>query len=199
MARDANVWMTETPAAVPDTPRRAKMRAKVNERAADVALAAVPVPLRVLDIGCREGALVRELVARLPNVLEITGIDGDEEMVREARRQTEGFPRFRQGFPEHLPFPEAHFDLVVTALSFAGWVDQVRGLHEVARVLQPGGAIVLADLSPGWRPRRDDPPRIAPPRAISRLLTEADLRLERREVLYRRLGLPYARAFIASR
>ena len=163
-----------------------KLRWKVTERAADVALAAVPLPLRVLDIGCDDGALVRELVVRLPNVLEITGVDPDERRIEDARQATEGFPRFRQAYPEHLPFPDEHFDLVVTALSYAGWVDQVRGLQEVARVLKPAGALVLADVTP--------------PKEVGAAVLQAGLRPGRSEVLVRRYGvLPLARAFIAYR
>ena len=177
-----------------------RLRWKVNVRTADVALAAVPVPLRVLDVSCGDGALVRELVARLPNVLEMTGLDPDERMVHEARRQTEGEPRFRQGFPEHLPFPNEHFDLVVTALSFSEWVDPYLGLREVSRVLRPRGALVLAEVSSRWRRRSDDPPRMLPPSVYAQLFTQTGLRPGPREVVYRRFGVvPLIRAFIAYR
>jgi ubiquinone/menaquinone biosynthesis C-methylase UbiE len=185
MTADGDVSATERNVEVFGTGRLARRRAKVIAKVADVAMAAMPVPLRVLDIGCRDGRLVRELVERLPNVLEISGIDPVQAMVDAAREFTGGLPRFRQALPERLPFPDAHFDLVVTAMSFRHWADQERGLSEVARVLTPDGVFVLVDAKTG--------------RDAVELLDHAQLRFERRETVYRRLGLvPAIRAFIAS-
>jgi hypothetical protein len=47
---------------------------------------------------------------------------------------------------ERLPWPAASFDLVVSTTSFDHWADQRAGLAECARVLAPGGCLVLADL-----------------------------------------------------
>jgi SAM-dependent methyltransferase len=44
------------------------------------------------------------------------------------------------------PWPAATFDLVVSTTSFDHWADQQAGLAECARVLAPGGCLVLADL-----------------------------------------------------
>jgi SAM-dependent methyltransferase len=58
--------------------------------------------------------------------------------------------RFSAGVAEDLPFPEASFDLVVSTTSFDHWEDQRRGLTECARVLSPGGHLVLTDLFSLW-------------------------------------------------
>jgi ubiquinone/menaquinone biosynthesis C-methylase UbiE len=50
------------------------------------------------------------------------------------------------GTAERLPWPAATFDLVVSTTSFDHWADQRAGLAECARVLAPGGCLVLADL-----------------------------------------------------
>lgn len=177
-----------------------QVRARVNVRAADAALAVVPVPLRVLDIGCGDGSLVRELVARLPNALEIVGVDPDEEMIDVARSVTEGFPTFMRAAPEQLPFPDAHFDLAVTALSFAGWRDQYGGLKEACRVLAPGGAMVVAELTSGSASKRLDAPPALSPKVLLQLFADVGFRPGRREVVYRRWGLfAVARVFIAYR
>ena len=47
---------------------------------------------------------------------------------------------------EELPFPDRAFDLVVSTTSFDHWADQRAGLGECARVLTPGGWLVLTDL-----------------------------------------------------
>ncbi len=52
--------------------------------------------------------------------------------------------RFSLGAAEQLPYPDATFDLVVTTTSFDHWADQRAGLGECARVLAPGGHLVLA-------------------------------------------------------
>jgi SAM-dependent methyltransferase len=167
------------------TGRAARRRAALFAGIADIALAATPIPLRVLDIGCRDGRLVRELVERLPNVYEICGVDPSERMVRIARAYTEGVPRFQQGRPEELPFAERHFDLVLSAMSFRHWDDRVRGLAEVRRVLAPGGVFVLADAKAGRR--------------AAGALERAGLKVRRRDTVQRRFGvLTPIRAFTVS-
>jgi ubiquinone/menaquinone biosynthesis C-methylase UbiE len=52
----------------------------------------------------------------------------------------------RQNPASRLPWPAATFDLVVSTTSFDHWADQRAGLAECARVLAPGGCLVLADL-----------------------------------------------------
>ena len=54
--------------------------------------------------------------------------------------------RFVVGVAEQLPWPAASYDLVVSTTSFDHWTDQRAGLAQCARVLAPGGCLVLADL-----------------------------------------------------
>jgi ubiquinone/menaquinone biosynthesis C-methylase UbiE len=130
----------------------------VAHRVADVALSAVPAPGRVLDVGCGTGALLRRLAARLPGA-DLAGVDPAPRMLGEARKRLGGV-RLEQAPAERLPFADASFDLVVSAMSFDHWADQELGLAECARVLDPGGGLVLADLFASWllpsrrRPRR---------------------------------------------
>ena len=53
---------------------------------------------------------------------------------------------------ERLPYPDEAFDLVVSTTSFDHWADQQAGLTECARVLEPGGRLVLADQFSAWLP-----------------------------------------------
>jgi len=57
---------------------------------------------------------------------------------------------FATGVAEHLPFNDASMDLVVTSTSFDHWSDQGAGLAECARVLRPGGHLVLVDQFSRW-------------------------------------------------
>jgi ubiquinone/menaquinone biosynthesis C-methylase UbiE len=51
-----------------------------------------------------------------------------------------------QGRAEHLPFPDARFDLVFATMALRHWADLPVGMAEVARVLRPSGMLVLADI-----------------------------------------------------
>ena len=167
----------------------------IVNRSADVALASHPIPLRVLDVGCGTGALLRQMNARLPNVLELVGVDPAIEMIRIARERSEGIEQFIQANAEQLPFEDGHFDLVVSTSSFDHWVDQARGVAEAARVLHPDGRFVVADLCAGWLSGSREPGRARTPRAMTEVLTHAGLQIERVEVIYRVVGLPLVRAF----
>lgn len=176
---------------------RAIWHSVIVDRSADVALTAVPVPLRVLDVGCGSGALLRQMNARLPNALELVGVDPAIEMVRIARERAEGIERFVQANAEQLPFEDDHFDLIVSTSSFDHWRDQARGLREVARVLHKSGRFVLADLCAGWLSGSHEAGRARTPQAVTEVMTGAGLEIEKTETIYRVVGLPLVRAFTA--
>jgi ubiquinone/menaquinone biosynthesis C-methylase UbiE len=101
---------------------------------------------RILDVGCGDGAFLVSLVSRGGRV---TGLDVDSDMLAAARWRldTGGLQaEMYRGEAGALPFPTASFDLVtaVTVLCFAD--DTGRVIRELARVLRPGGRLVLGDL-----------------------------------------------------
>jgi SAM-dependent methyltransferase len=101
---------------------------------------------RVLDAGCGDGALVCAAASR---GAEVTGIDLDPAMLATARSRAVAAglqARFLEGRVERLPFPDASFDVVasVTVLCFV--LDAAGGVREMARVLRPGGRLVLGEL-----------------------------------------------------
>src|SRR5579859_224634 len=182
-----------------DTGRRARWHAKVVARSADVALAAVPVPLRVLDVGCGAGALLRELADRLPNVLEMVGVDPSDGLLAMAREDSPAQIRYVRGGAESLPFENERFDLVVSTLSYHHWTMQPAGLAEVRRVLAPEGSFALVDLSARWIRRRGPRADVRNPAEIVAALERTGLRVTNEETVKRHLGLPFVRAFISSR
>ena len=130
---------------------RGGMHEEIVQRTLGLALSFAPSPRRVLDVGCGTGRLLRELGRLVPRAEELQGIDPAPSMVEVAARLSAGDPRIhiRQGFAEQLPFEDGTFDLLVTSTSFDHWRDQLGGLRECARVLEPGGRFVLCDvLSP---------------------------------------------------
>ncbi len=126
---------------------RGQLHQEIVTRTVELALAWMPSPDRVLDVGCGTGLLLRELRRRVPDATQLTGIDAAGPMVAVARAQ-QSDPRltYAQGRAEHLPFAGGSFDLLVSTTSFDHWEDQAAGLAECRRVLAPGGRLVLTDL-----------------------------------------------------
>ena len=123
----------------------------IADKAIDLALASSPRPQRVLDVGCGTGYLLRRLAARVPEALELAGIDAAPTMIETARTMAgDGRIRFATAVAEELPYPQETFDLVVSTTSFDHWADQRAGLAECARVLVPGGRLVLVDQFSAW-------------------------------------------------
>jgi ubiquinone/menaquinone biosynthesis C-methylase UbiE len=124
----------------------------IADRCADLALARSPSPGRVLDVGCGTGYLLRRLAQRCPAATELAGIDAAPGMVQATRQvaAADGRLSFQIATAERLPYPAGTFDLVVSTTSFDHWADQRAGLAQCARVLAPGGYLVLADLFSAW-------------------------------------------------
>jgi ubiquinone/menaquinone biosynthesis C-methylase UbiE len=128
-----------------------KLHHDIADRTAELALSRCPAPRRILDVGCGTGYLLRQLAARVPAAAELAGIDAAPVMIETARAAArDDRLRFSAGVAERLPFAAETFDLVVTTTSFDHWADQQAGLAECARVLTPGGQLVLADLFSAW-------------------------------------------------
>jgi SAM-dependent methyltransferase len=95
---------------------------------------------RVLDVGCGTGGLARALAARGARVW---GVDPSEEMLAVARKQAGGAVGLKRGRAEKLPFKDAWFERAVLRL-VVHLVDRSQALPELARVLAPGGRVVVA-------------------------------------------------------
>ena len=101
---------------------------------------------RVLDVGCGTGGAARALAARFPGVGSVIGLDKSETMVAEARARTgagDGRVEFRVADAHDLPFPDASFDVAYALRVFEIVGEPRRALEEMARVLRPGGHLVV--------------------------------------------------------
>jgi len=107
---------------------------------ASAVLRVSPSPERILDVGCGTGAGTLFLAREFPQA-RIRGVDISEEMVREAVAKVgldpEGRVAFKVGDAAALPYPDESFDLVAQ-LNMPVFFDQV------ARVLRPGGHVIVA-------------------------------------------------------
>ena len=146
MARDRDVAAFDERAHGYDEGWRGRMHHQIADRTADLALTCLPAPSRILDVGCGTGYLLGRLAARLPLAEVLAGIDPAPAMITGARAAAADRLRFVVGTAERRPWPAESFDLVVSTTSFDHWADQRAGLAECARVLAPGGCLVLADL-----------------------------------------------------
>ncbi|MGH8973069.1 MAG: class I SAM-dependent methyltransferase [Acidimicrobiia bacterium] len=94
--------------------------------------------LRCLDLGCGEGHNTRLLAAR---GADVTGLDIAEAFIEAAAREGGPGVRYLVGDGCSLPFPAATFDLVTAFMSLMDAGDPEGILHEVSRVLRPGGTV----------------------------------------------------------
>jgi ubiquinone/menaquinone biosynthesis C-methylase UbiE len=126
---------------------RGRLHHQIADEVAALLVRLAPNPSRVLEVGCGTGYLLRELAEKFPAAQCLRGIDAAPRMVAVARAMAiDTRLSFNVGFAEHLPYESKSFDLVVSTTSFDHWHDQERGLAECARVLEPEGHLVLADL-----------------------------------------------------
>jgi ubiquinone/menaquinone biosynthesis C-methylase UbiE len=99
---------------------------------------------RTLDVAIGSGLTV----PLYPSAVTLTGVDTSPTMLALARRRAEAAGRpvdLRLGDAEDLRWATDSFDTVVCVFGLCAVRDHRRALDEMARVLRPGGALVLAD------------------------------------------------------
>lgn len=98
---------------------------------------------RALDVGCGEGRFCR-MLQRCG--LHTIGVDPTEGLIERARARDPAGD-YRIGRAEKLDFPDRSFDLVVSYLTLVDIPDIARAIPEMARVLRPGGSLLIANLT----------------------------------------------------
>jgi SAM-dependent methyltransferase len=99
--------------------------------------------MRVLEVGCGAGGATGMMAQALQGRGEWVGVDHDEALLAEARANTalDVPASFKKGSALALPFPEASFDAVVSALVLCVMPSPLDSLREMARVTKRGGVI----------------------------------------------------------
>lgn len=106
---------------------------------------------RVLDIGCGTGSLALVARRRVGTAGSVVGVDPSPEMIERATRKAAraGLDvRFERAVAEALPFPDAHFDVVLSTLMLHHLPRPARQqcAREIRRVLKPGGRVMVVDF-----------------------------------------------------
>lgn len=98
---------------------------------------------RVLDVGCGTGILARECASRIGSAGRVVRIDPSRGMVAVAKQLAPAV-EWREGVAESLPFPDQSFEAVVSQFALMFFTDRRQALHEMLRVLTPGGRLAVA-------------------------------------------------------
>lgn len=136
--------------------------------------------MRILEIGCGDGTLWNENMAKLPQNISAVLSDISEGMLRDVRRRIGSDSRFSfQAFDCHrIPFVSDSFDLVIANHVLFYCDDIAKVCHEVSRILVPGGRFLCSTYGASHM------------QEITALVQEFDSRIQLSgDALYARFGL----------
>jgi SAM-dependent methyltransferase len=102
--------------------------------------------LDVLDVGCGEGYMARELASR--GARQVNGIDTSRELIKAAEAAMVPGTSFSEASAGDLQFPAESFDLVLANHVLNDLPDIAGPIGEFARVLRPGGRFTALMLHP---------------------------------------------------
>jgi demethylmenaquinone methyltransferase / 2-methoxy-6-polyprenyl-1,4-benzoquinol methylase len=117
-----------------------------RERAAD--LARVGPGTRALDVATGTGDLAIALARRGG---EVVGSDFSEGMLERARAKSRSV-RWEQANALALPYPDDGFDAATVGFGARNFSDLPQGLREMARVVRPGGRVVVLEITTPTKP-----------------------------------------------
>jgi demethylmenaquinone methyltransferase/2-methoxy-6-polyprenyl-1,4-benzoquinol methylase len=120
-----------------------------RQRAAD--LAELRPGDRALDVASGTGDLAIELARRVAPGGEVVGSDFSEGMLERARRKAPEI-RFEWGDALDLSYEDDAFDAATVGFGARNFSDLEQGLREMARVVRPGGKVVVLEITTPTRP-----------------------------------------------
>ena len=127
---------------------------------------------RYLDIACGAGRLVLEAA---PRVERAVGLDLAPKMIERARSHADKSgesAEFHVGSAQELPFGDGEFTVITCTTAFHHFPDPPAAVKEIARVLAPGGRVLLADMN-------SDTPPIAVTDAVLRRVERGHVRFHK--------------------
>ncbi|WP_137820162.1 class I SAM-dependent methyltransferase [Pseudomonas sp. 2FG] len=104
---------------------------------------------QLLDLACGTGTLAIWIKQNQPQA-NVTGVDGDPVILSIASRKSQKANvsvKFDRALSYNLPYPEEHFDRVVSSLFFhhLSWEAKEQTAQELFRILKPGAELHVAD------------------------------------------------------
>jgi len=109
-----------------------------------------------LDVCCGTGDLALELARQVGPAGSVVGCDFSEQMLELARAKAAQrgatAVRFEWADALRLPYDDASFDAAAVGFGVRNLADLDRGLEEMARVLKPGGRLVILEITQPARP-----------------------------------------------
>jgi len=137
-----------------NTAMTAGLHHRWRERAAD--RAELDLGDRALDVCCGTGDFALALAGRVGSQGTVIGSDFSEPMLELARRKAaeRGVTQVRFEWADalELPYSDADFDAVTVGFGVRNLADLDAGLAEMARVLRPGGRLVILEITQPRRP-----------------------------------------------
>ena len=133
----------------------------------------------VLDVGCGTGTLAMQALQRVGETGRVSGIDPSPQMIARASRKAERVGLaidFQVGVIEQLAFPDQSFDVVLSTFMMHHLPDDLKrqGLAEIARILKPGGRLLVLDMkgpAGPWKSRIADQPTLLKEAGFSQVET----------------------------
>ena len=131
----------------------AKWYTKVRERDQELGTvvrqvsAIIPAGSRILEVAPGPGYLAVEL-AKIGKY-QIVGLDISKSFVEIAQakaKEADAAVDFRHGNASNMPFGADSFDLIICRAAFKNFTEPIQALHEMHRVLKPGGKALIMDL-----------------------------------------------------
>ncbi len=129
----------------------AGLHARWRARAAD--LAALSPGDDALDVACGTGDLTLELARRVGPSGSVVGVDFAERMLELARVKADDSPiRFELANALALPFGDDQFAAATVGFGARNFSSLEAGLSEMARVVRPGGRVVVLEITTPRKP-----------------------------------------------
>lgn len=103
---------------------------------------------RILELGCGNGNFWAKNVHSIPSGWDVTLSDFSEGMLADARKNTQHLPnlKFEQIDIQTIPYESDAFDVIIANHMLYHVPDRPRALHEVRRVLKPGGVFYSSTI-----------------------------------------------------
>jgi ubiquinone/menaquinone biosynthesis C-methylase UbiE len=150
---------------------------------------------RVVDVGCGTGVFLPRLAEAVGVGGQVVGVDLAHPFVDQARARTQDIRTVRvdQGDACALPYPDDSFDAAHCERVLQHLVDPGAALSEIARVVRPGGRVLVAE--PDWGSMVVE----HPDRESVRLLVDCAVRLRSQPFIGRELSGRLARTGLIER